>query len=191
MRLVTVALLLCSGTVAEAAEERSIRVTAKSEIKVEPDEVILQLAVRTRDEELLNARHDNDRITSAVLALGPAHAIHAVDVKVTDMDVTPDYGRFGSTANRQPTPIAYDFSRTIQVRLTDFEKIQPFLSAAFDAGLSNVDRLHFRVSNQREFQFEARKLAVTYAREKAEHLTQLTGMKLGLPIRIEEEVEHN
>ncbi len=54
-----------------------------------------------------------------------------------------------------------------------------------------MNRLHFRVSNQREHQFAARKQAVTYAREKAEHLTELTGMQLGSPIRIEEDVEHN
>ncbi len=176
------------STVVSAEEHRSIKVTAKSEIKVAPDEVVLKLAVHTQDKQLLNAKRDNDKITAAVLALAPTHAIPAADVKVTDLDVAPDYGDYG---RRQSTPIAYDFTRSVEVRLFDFKKIEPFLSDAFDAGLSHVTQLQFRVSNQREHQFEARKLAVTYAREKAEHLTELTGMKLGAPIRIEEDVEHN
>lgn len=188
MRWLVLTLFSFSHTVALGAEEHSITVTAKSEVKVAPDEVVLELAVHTQDKQLLVAKRENDKIASAVLELTATHSIPAADVMVTDLDVAPDYGRFGE---RQGEPIAYDFSRSIDVRLTDFKKIEPFLSAAFEAGLSHVRRLHFRVSNQREHQFEARKLAVTYAREKAEHLTQLTGMKLGSPIRIEEGVEMN
>jgi len=188
MKPLAVGILLLVFPVTLAAETRSIKVTAKSEIKVAPDEVVLELKVHTRDKALLNAKKENDKIATAVLALAPKHALPATDVKITDLDVSPDYGTY---TRRRPTPIAYDFTRSIEIRLTDFKKIEPFLSDAFDPGLSHVNRLHFRVSNQRKHQFEARKLAVTYAREKAEHLTELTGMKLGSPIRIEEGVEDN
>jgi uncharacterized protein len=188
MRSPIVTLLVMFCATVQAAEDRSIKVTAKSEIKVVPDEVVLKLAVRTRETQLLDAKRENDKIASAVLALGSTHSIPAADVKVTDLDVSPYYGDY---SRRQATPIAYDFTRSIEVRLTDFGKIEPFLADAFEAGLTHVTRLQFRVSNQRQHQFEARKIAVIYAREKAEHLTQLTGMKLGSPIRIEEDVENN
>jgi uncharacterized protein YggE len=181
-------LLALGSTALFAAEQRSIKVTAKSEIKAAPNEVVLQLAVHTQDKQLLVAKRDNDKIASAVLELASTHSISAADVKVTDLDVAPDYDRYGG---RRTEPIAYHFTRSIEVRLTEFKKIDPFLADAFQAGLSHVTRLHFRVSNQQQHQFEARKLAVSYAREKAEHLTQLTGMKLGSPLRIEEYVERN
>jgi uncharacterized protein YggE len=188
MRSLALISLVVLSQAVQAAEYRSIRVSAQSEVKVAPDEVLLQLAVHTRDEQLLTAKRDNDEIAAAVLALAPKHSVPASDVKITDLDVSPDYGSYGS---RSPTPIAYDFTRSIEVRLTDFGKLEPLLSDAFEAGLSHVTGLHFRVSNQREHQFAARKLAVTYAREKAEHLTQLTGMKLGLPIRMEQDIQYN
>ena len=188
MKWVVFALLTLTNTVGFGAEERSIKVTAMSEVKVAPDEVVLELAVHTRDKQLLTAKRENDKIAAAVLSIAAMHAIPAADVKVTNLDVAPNYGDYG---RRQAEPVAYDFTRFIEVRLTDFNKIEPFLSDAFEAELSRVTRLQFRVSNQREHQFEARRLAVTHAREKAEHLTQLTGMKLGLPIHIEEEVEQN
>jgi uncharacterized protein YggE len=188
MRWLVVTFLAFGSAVSLEAEERSIKVTAKSEVKVAPDEVVLDLVVHTQDKQLLAAKRENDKIASAVLELASTHAIPAADVKVTNLDVAPNFGDYG---RRQSEPVAYDFTRSIEVRLTDFQKIEPFLSDAFDVGLSHVTRLQFRLSNQREHQFEARKLAVAYAREKAEHLTQLTGMKLGSPIHIEEDVEHN
>ena len=188
MRLFLALVVMFYSTVVFAEEMRSIKVTAKSEIKVAPDEVVLQLAVHTRHLQLLTAKRENDKIAAAVLSLTKTHAIPAADVMVTDLDVSPDYGSYG---RRKPVLIAYDFTRSIEVRLTDFKKIEPFLSDAFDTGLSHVTSLQYRVSNQRQHQFNARKLAVTYAKEKAEHLTRLTGMKLGSPIRIEEDVEEN
>ena len=188
MRLFLAFALIVSSTAVSAEELRSIKVTAKSETKVDPDEVVLQLAIYTQDKQLLTAKRENDKITAAILSLAPTHAIPVADVKVTNLDVAPDYGNYG---HRESTPIAYDFTRSIEVRLSDFKKIEPFLSDAFDAGLSHITGLQFRVSNQRQHQFEARRLAVTFAKEKAEHLTELTGMKLGSPIRIEEDVEQN
>ena len=151
-------------------------------------QVVLELGVQTKHKELLEAKAQNDVISADVLALTRKHEIPGPDVQLTDLDVSPDYGPYN---RRQSTPVAYTFQRSIEIRLTDFGKIEPLLADAFDAGLSDVRQLHFRVSNQRQHQFEARKLAVTYAREKAEHLTELTGMKLGAPIRIEEDVEEN
>ncbi len=188
MKRLAGAILLLLTPAAFGEEIRTIKVTAQSEIKVAPDEVLLELAVHTRDKTLVDAKLDNDKITAAVLALAPRHEVPADDVKVTTLHVSPDRGSY---QNRHVAPIAYGFTRSIQIRLTDFSKIEPFLADAFEAGLSHINSLHFRVGNQREHQFEARKLAVTYAREKAEHLTELTGMKLGLPVRIEQDIQYN
>ncbi len=62
----------------------------------------------------------------------------------------------------------------------------PFASLAAAEEMRSI-----RVSNQMKQQFEARRQAVEIAREKALHLTELTGMTLGSPIRIEEDIEHN
>lgn len=183
-----IALLLLSGQFAVADTPRTITVSAKSQLKVEPDLVVLDLGVTSREKLLLNAKAYNDKITEEVIGLTPKFGIKKSDVKIVDLNVSPDYGPY---QNRSPKPIAYTFSRSIEVRLTDFSKIEPFLEKAFEAGLNDVNQVHFRVSNQRKQQFEARKLAVTFAREKATHLTELTGMKLGKPISIVEGIEYN
>jgi uncharacterized protein YggE len=126
MRLFIAFATIACSTIGYAEEQRSIKVTAKSEIKVAPDEVVLQLAVHTRDKNLLTAKRDNDKIAAAVISLATTHGIPAADVKVTDLDVSPDYGDYG---RKQSTPVAYDFNRSIEVRVVEFKKIEPFLSA--------------------------------------------------------------
>ena len=188
MRSLTIMLIVLYCPITQAAEKRTINVSAKSEIKVEPDEVLLNLAIHTRDKHLSIAKRDNDEISSKVIPLATSYSIAAKNVKITGLNIRPDYGDYD---NRSVTPIAFEFIRSVEIRLTDFKNIEPFLSDAIEAGITNVSRLHFRVSNQREHQFKARKLAMIYAREKAEHLTELANMKLGFPIHIKEDIEYN
>lgn len=176
----------CSVLVAE--EQRTITVTAAGEVKVTPDVVLLGLDVRTREASLLEAKRGNDAVSRSLLKLLGDHSVPRSSIKVDDLDVSPYYGEFGE---RQETPVSYNYKRAISVRLTDFDKIEPILSDAFDAGLTNVSRMQFRVSSQRKHQFEARRLAVAHAKEKAGHLTELAGMKLGAALQIEEHVEYN
>lgn len=188
MRLLMIVLTCICCSVLHAEEQPSIQVSAMSEIQVVPDEVVLLLSAHTRDKQLSIAKRDNDQITTAVMKLVPRYSIPDEDVQVSDLKIDPDYGQYD---NRAEKPTAFEFIRSIRVRITDFNNLEPFLSDAIDAGLNDIRRLHFRVSNQRKYQFEARKLAMTYAREKAEHLTELTDMQLGAPLRIEEGIESN
>ncbi|WP_173401844.1 MULTISPECIES: SIMPL domain-containing protein [Rhodopirellula] len=182
-------LLCCVGcTLLPADEQRFITVTATGEVNVIPDEVVLELNVRTREKKLLDAKRKSDSVSRSLLQRLSDHKVPKADIKLDDLEVTPYYGEYGE---RQETPIAYNYSRSILVRLTDFDKIEVLLADAFDKGLTNVSRMQFRVSSQRKHQFEARRLAVTHAKEKAEHLTELTGMKLGPALQIEEHIEYN
>lgn len=188
MRLLTF-LLCCVGcTLLSADDQRFITVTATGEVNVTPDEVVLEFDVRTRETKLLEAKRKNDSVSRSLLQRLSDHKVPKTDIKLDDLEVSPYYGEYGE---RQETPIAYNYSRSILVRLTDFDKIESLLADAFDVGLTNVSRMQFRVSSQRKHQFEARRLAVAHAKEKAEHLTELAGMKLGSALQIEEHVEYN
>ena len=183
--LLCFSLLTCS--LAHAADSRSIEVTAQSSVKVVPDEVRLGLAVDITAETLLEAKQKNDTISAAIIALAPKFKVLPPDVEVTNMHVPPNY-RSSSSFGREAggTPISYDFKRSVEMRLTDFDQLEPLRTLAFQAGLTNVAYLQFRVSNQREHQFKVREQAVHFAKEKVEHLVSLTKMKLGSPITIPE-----
>ena len=84
MRWLVFALVAFVYTVALGAEERSIKVTAKSEVKVAPDEAVLELAVHTQDKQLLAAKRENDKIASAVLELTSTHSISATPASASN-----------------------------------------------------------------------------------------------------------
>ena len=140
----------------------------------------------------MQAKKANDELALKVFAIAKKHGLLSSDVSVFDMDVSPVYKKNTSEDEGQlKTPIAFRYLRSMQVRLVNFETIEPFLVDCYKVGLEDLSGLSFRLSNQRDHQFRARELAVTYCKEKADHLTELTGMKVGRPISIQESVERN
>ncbi|MEZ6059654.1 MAG: SIMPL domain-containing protein [Planctomycetaceae bacterium] len=184
MRRIIPVLFLALASGADAEETRSITVTAVSEVKVVPDEVVLTFSVDTEAAALLDAKKKNDEITSKVFALAPQFAIEPNGMTVTQVELRAGQYSYNDEGD-------YTFARALEVRLTDFKQIEPFLAALITAGVDQIDAMEFRVRDQRKHQTKARELAIGYAREKARHLTELTNMTLGQPIRIEENQVRN
>ncbi|MBN2024786.1 MAG: SIMPL domain-containing protein [Pirellulales bacterium] len=166
---------------------RSVRVSAKAEIAVVPDEVLLTFSIDTENKDLLRAKAENDKLTRAVLALGPKHGLPAEQLTMTGLDMGPRYER--RRADQEPVFVGYEVSRSIEVSIRDFTKLEPVLADALAAGVTNVGDLLFRTRKHHEYQVEAREKAVGYAREKARHLAELNGLALGEALEIVEDVE--
>ena len=165
-----------------ADPDRSITVSARADIKVAPDRVLLTLSVHTEDaKDLLAAKADNDNRTRAVLALADKYGIPEKHFLIDSIDMGPQYQRM--------VLVGYRVDRDIEITLDDFALLEPVLSDALAAGATGVHGVLFVTTKHREQQFEARKLAVEHAKEKAAHLAELNGLKLGKAIRIEESVE--
>lgn len=172
----------------EAEEIRSIEVSARSEVRIAPDIVHIHFTLRQEDEDLLVAKAKNDAVYHGLTEIHQHYGVKDDAITVTDFDVYPIYPKYG---RKYVEPIAYRVQRHVEVQFTDFSKLDQFVTDALAAGAESVHRVDFRLKTQRLVQFEARRLAVDYAREKATHLAELTGMKVGLPIRIDEGIEYN
>lgn len=176
-----------AGVFAAESAQRTIEVSAGSEIYVVPDEVLLTVEVTTKKKEILGAKSENDRRTRAILKLAAKHAIPEKHVQIDYLNIGPQYER-----PKQGAPLelrGYRVVRSIQFTLRDFAVLEPLLSDALAAGATEVDGILFRTTRHREHQFEARRLAVVHAKEKASHLAELNGLKLGKPITIEHGLE--
>jgi uncharacterized protein YggE len=190
--LMAVGVILASAGIAAAGPGKTVRkvtVSAKAEIDVVPNEVLLTFWVDTRDKDLLKAKAQNDAITRAVLALAAKHAVPQDQFTLTSLAMGPAYEKQGADEKR--VFVGYDINRSIKVAIRDFSKLEPVLADALAAGVSRVDDLLFRTRRPREAEAEVRRLAVEYAREKATQLAELNGLKLGPPIRIECDVNEN
>ncbi len=189
LRYHCMAALFCVLATAAAHGEdsrRTITVSAQSEIRVAPDEAVIDFAVSTDDKEVLIAKGANDRITSAIGVALRIAKINSEQFKVTRMSISPLF-------DRSRTFIGYQVHRSFEVRTSDFERVDEIIAGIVKAGENEIriSDLHFQVRDQRKHQVEARRLAVEYARQKAQQLADLNGMKLGDAIEISEGVEYN
>ena len=77
--------------------------------------------------------------------------------------------------------------KTMIAPLRDVDKVEDLLFDLLAAGANRVDRVSFHSSALQEKRAEARVLAVTAARVKAEAMAAALGQTLGEPLRIEED----
>lgn len=179
-----------SGRLANVAHAEGkpgvVKVSAQSEFRVVPDEAIITFSVSTMNDKIRTAKAENDEVTNAIADAIKAHAVAADDFKVENLESRPKYEMYRIF-------LGYEVTRTFEVRTSDFSKIDPIISSLVETGGNHImiDRLKLEVRDQRKHQFEARRLAVEYAREKAAHLAELNGMKIGNALSIEEDVEYN
>jgi len=82
-------------------------------------------------------------------------------------------------------------SRVIDVRFHDFAVVERFVSETLGAGVQYIQKFQYRLRDQAPHQIHARRIAVGYAKEKASHLAELNGMRLGKALHIGEDVEWN
>jgi uncharacterized protein len=81
----------------------------------------------------------------------------------------------------------YNASNTVEVTIRKLEDAGKVISAATGAGANQLFGIRFELEDTSALQAEARKKAVADARARAERLAQLTGVKLGPAISINEQ----
>lgn len=163
---------------------RTVAVSAQSEIHVVPDEVLVHFEVVSEDNDILMAKSSNDNTTKSVFRAVKSLGVPKEQFKVTDLGVSPRY-------NDGRVFVGYMVSRSFEILVHDFSKVELLVSALLEAGVTRIDQVKYQVQDQRKHQVEARRLAVLYAKEKATHLAELNNLRLGDAIRIEENVEYN
>ncbi len=179
------ALVLAVGTVGAqgtAGQPRVITVTGEAEVLVAPDEVVLSFGVTTRDSKLATAKSQNDAVMQRVLKLLPAYGVADKRVQTGYLSVSPTT----EYANGKYVATGYRVTRAVTATLSDLTKFDALLTALLEAGVNDVDDIAFRTTELRKHRDEARRLAVTAAREKAEAMAGVLKQSVGVPLSIQE-----
>ncbi|HTS29957.1 MAG TPA: SIMPL domain-containing protein [Bryobacteraceae bacterium] len=157
----------------------TVSVTGDAEIKVAPDQVVMNLGVEVHSRLLDDARKENDRRVRAVVAT-------AKRLGIGDQDVQTDFIQLGiQYANDGVTPSYYYTRKSIVLILHDVDRMEEVLAAAVDAGVTHIHGVEFQTTRLRECRDQARALAVKAAGEKAHDLAAAAGLKVvGGPVSI-------
>lgn len=179
-----VSIFVMSMTSMAAEPSRTVNVSARSEVIVDADEVLLGFNVSTKDKDVLTAKARNDVLTRSVIDNVKNLDIQKEYLRMEDFDVSPSHDIHGAFNG-------YDVQRRFECRIHDFAQVEPLVAELVRIGVDRINRLKFQVKDQRVPHKEARRLAFEYAKEKASHWAELSELKLGKVISVREDVQFN
>lgn len=163
-----------------AADSPSISVTGAAEIKVPPDEVLLNVGVESRAIALADAKRANDADVAKALAFLRASGVADKDVQTDYVNIEPRYP-YDNAAKlvTRLQPEYFVVRKSIGVRLTRVGAYEEVLAGLLANGAQYVHGVEFRTSQLRKHRDAARALAIRAAQEKADALARELGVRRG------------
>ncbi|MGV3503363.1 MAG: SIMPL domain-containing protein [Adhaeribacter sp.] len=160
-----------------------VSVTGTGEVKVEPDEIVLNIGIDVRDKDLDAARKLNDERVVALLNFLKKSGVDSKYIQTTNLSVYPQYvGEFGQT-----TPEFYTAQKSVSILIKNVKRFDEILTGIYKTGANRVEGINYRSSELQKHREQARKLAIQAAKQKAQALTGELGSKLGRVYSITEQ----
>jgi len=166
-----------------------LSVSGEGTVYVSPDIATLNLTVRTEAALLKNASSDNTDKNNRLIAFLKSKSVDAKDIKTTSYNVTPQYqydsrpcplvGPGSACPPQQPPKIVgYEVSNSVEAKIRNLDMVGPILDGAVAAGANEISGPNFTVDDPNKAQEEARALALSQAKAKAETLAHGMGVHL-------------
>jgi uncharacterized protein YggE len=178
---VAVVLLLLGGfslgRLGDDGDSRSgasaITATGTGKVKVVPDVAQVSLGVSATAASARQARTSADAQLARVLAALKARGVQPADIQTSQITLTPNFGRNGSTV------IGYTATNTVDATLRNLDTAGAIVSAAAAAGANDIGGLMLTVDDRSAVYQRALKGAVAEARAHAEAIAEAAGETVG------------
>lgn len=157
-------------------QRHSISINGEGKVVGVPDVAGIQLGYSVEKSTVAEAQRDNsEKMNSLIKQLKKDFNIDSQDIETTNYNITPVYNW---TDNKQVLR-GYQVSQNVNLKVRDLDKVSPILQAAGTAGLNQIGGLSFEIDNPEKLKQQAREMALKQAKEKAEALAKIAGVKLG------------
>lgn len=173
-------LLVCCGAM---ADEKMVRVSGNATVSLAADRVEVQIGINTKADAPSAAQQENNAITNRVMATLKALGLEDKDMATSNFSIYSYTEYVGSVLTVEKT--VYNASNTLTVQVKDITRCGEVLSAAIEAGASQIYGFNFGSSQESEAYEKALVRAVEDAARKAQVLTAAAGKTLGELVEIE------
>lgn len=102
--------------------------------------------------------------------------IEEKDIKTSNYSLNPVYNW---TNNRGQELIGYEVTQTLTLKIRDLSKIGEVIAKTTEQGANQIGSISFTIDDEYELKNQAREMAITKAKEKAELIAKQSGLKLG------------
>ncbi len=163
-----------------------IWVSGTGKVTVTPDIATLQLGIEAQEASVSEAQAKASEAMDEVMTA-------LADNGVAEKDIQTRYFRISQRtrwddAQQQEVVIGYRVTNQVIAKIRDMEKVSSIIDAVVAAGgdYTRINNLNFSVDDPSVYYDEAREKAMADAKDKAEQIANIAGMKLGEPTYISE-----
>ncbi len=154
----------------------SISMAGEGKVTAVPDVAKIQLGYSILKNTVAAAQTDNTtKMNGMVEKLKKDFKIDPLDIKTLNYSISPQYDW---TSGRQILK-GYTVSQDLSIKVRDLDKVSQILDAAGQIGMNQIGNLSFEIDQPEILKQQAREMAIKQAKEKADALAKVVGVKLG------------
>lgn len=171
------------GDLSTIRADNKLKVFGKGSINVKPDVAEVTIGVVTENEQLDIAQEENSRVTKQVIDSIKAMEVLAEDIQTENYNIRANYDYIdGKQVFR-----GYEVSNYLKVIIKNIDEVGAVIDTAVKNGANNVRGISFIVSDSSRYYYEALRLAIDDAQNKAISIANTLSVKVNLvPIQIYE-----
>lgn len=162
-----------------SSQQNGIWVTGQGEVSVKPDIAILRLGIEYEDDSVAIARDRAAAAMNDVMDTLSSNGIADKDIQTQYFNI--QQVRTWDRETEKEIVTGYRVTNTVTVTIKAIEKVGTIIDTVADAGgdLTRINGISFSIDDPDEYYEEARKEAMTDAKNKAEQLAKLANVDLG------------
>ena len=142
--------------------------------------VTVRVGITNRAASPTAALDQNSAVARKIIDFAKQFGIPEKDIQTDSINLAPAYKSVQEPGGRtRQEPDGYTASNMVRVKLTDMSRLGTFMRQVLDQGATNINGVHFGLSNPEKFADEARTKAVEDAVRRASLLAAAAKVKLG------------
>lgn len=158
-----------------AAETRTVTVTATETVKVAPDMARIIYEITTEDKDAEVCQQKNSETLDAVIAYLKEQGVAEKSIQTSDFSLNPQYEYPG---NGRQVLVGYEMDTQMTVSDVPMDQVGELLTGAVSAGVSRIRDVSYYASGYDEAYDQALALAMEMAKEKAEAIAHAGGCQV-------------
>lgn len=176
--LVLVSMLYLSGC--DQSVQKQISVSGTSSINIAPELARFNFLIEKRGKNLSKIKADVDNKAKRLVNLCKKLGIKTKDITAAEVTIEPRYNY------NKNTFLGYRITRSISAVLYDLRKYSKVIEGAVKSGITNIENISLELKKETSLENQALAAAVLTAKNKAELLASMAGVRLGNVIIINE-----
>lgn len=186
MKRIPAVIVLCFTALSAQGQEactnpKIVKTTGTAELKVTPDQAVIQLGVEYQSATAKNAKAIVTDTSRKILAALKRLGIDDKDIQTDYLSMQPmiDYRKGLRITN-------FTAEQSLSVKVRDLSRLDDVMDALISAGANSIGGIEYQSSELRKYKDQARDEAAKAAREKADALAKALGNQIGKTYSIEE-----